>query len=93
MILKNLYSKKKIMKRSETFRRTQREKKINKFTKIIKEQKLVGNKNDIELRARKMAITPHPNKCQCCCNIRRSNWYSKEEKLTPGERKVWKDSD
>ena len=39
------------------------------------------------------AATPHPNKCQCCCNLRRSNWYTKDEKLTMQERRAKREAE
>lgn len=72
------------MKREKIFRLSQRDKRMNKYKKILLSQNFTG---DLDKIASKMAVTPHPNKCQCCCNIRRSNWYSLDEKLTLQERR------
>ena len=84
------------MHRSRSFRRDQKDRKRIKYKKIlITERAHYGayeTTAQLEERAARMATTPHPNKCQCCCNPRHSIWYNNETKLTLQERQA-KDSE
>jgi hypothetical protein len=83
------------MKRDREFRRAQAERKKNKFRKIISEEwgTLHESQKDTEKRIAKMAITPKPNKCQCCCNPRHSSWHTEDEKLTMQERRAKREAE
>jgi hypothetical protein len=81
------------MNRTKEYRLAQLSRKRNKYRKVLlsQESKLRplhrDNPKAFELRLSKMVETPKPNKCQCCCNLRRSSWNTKEEKLTMQERR------
>lgn len=79
------------MRRSEAFRRAQEDRKRAKYRKVLRTENtkyiIHETPQQIEKRVAKMAITPHPNKCQCCCNPRHSTWYSGETRLTLQERR------
>jgi len=76
--------------RGRSFRRLQILRKRNKFRKIIHEEwcPLHESQKDTEKRVAKMATTPKPNKCQCCCNPRHSTYSDGETKLTMQERRA-----
>jgi hypothetical protein len=88
------------MQRSEAFRRSQRDRKRAKYLRVLRDRdaqhynlKYRSSLEELKVIAAKMAEAPQMNQCQCCCNIRRSNWYSKEEKLTMQERRVMQEAD
>lgn len=78
------------MHRDRGFRRLQILRKRTKFRKIIHKEwcPLHESQKDTEKRIAKMAITPKPNKCQCCCNPRHSIYYNEDTKLTMQERRA-----
>lgn len=82
------------MKRTKEFRNNQQKKRKNKYRKVLLSlekklsEHLKSNHEDLEKRVSKMTITPKANKCQCCCNIRRSSWYTNKEKMTMQERRI-----
>ena len=77
------------MNRSKEFRIHQKERKIQKAFRALKEWKILHETDEeILARAKKMADNMKGTKCQCCCNPRHSIWYKGESKKTVQERKA-----
>jgi hypothetical protein len=77
------------MERTKDFRIHQKERKINKAFKDLKNWGFLHETDaQIRLRAKKMADNMKCNQCQCCCNPRRSKAVKGESKLTVQERRA-----
>ena len=72
------------MKRSRQYRRFQREKNIKRF--FNKDTYFPRDSEIRKERSIKFGDTPKSNKCQCCCNPRRSKLV--KEKRTLQERRI-----
>ncbi len=77
------------MERTKEFRIHQKERKVNKAFRELKSWGFIHETDaQIKARAKKMADNMKCNKCQCCCNPRRSSWSKGESRLTIQERKA-----
>ena len=84
------------MRRTREYRRAQLERKKNRFRKDARTMNfgpIPITEKELDKWVGLKAATPHPNKCQCCCNLRRSNWYTKDEKLTMQERRAKREAE
>jgi len=77
------------MERTKDFRIHQKERNINKALRELKSWGCLHETDDqMKLRAKKMADNRKINKCQCCCNPRRSKIVKGESRLTVQERRA-----
>lgn len=77
------------MKRNKTYRIHQKKKNQKRY--FEKDFFFKRDSEERKARAIKFGDTPKIHQCQCCCNVRRSKWYNKIEKLSRQERQTIND--